>query len=230
MDTGEHVRSIPRMGTTRGQKTKQLLSAAKKASTAAAQRAEELLSLIERRKARIAEDFYEIGLALAEIRKKKLFVALGYTSFGGLLAARKVMSRRTAEKLIGVVTNVPRPKAMELGPEKAYALARLVATTPELDTIDDVLDKGVQVGKGRKKLAGASASEIAETARAVRAKTEKPDPREIAAEKAARALQAAVRAAGGRGATASASRAKGGFEVLLRVDAGRVDALVKALR
>ncbi|MBI2393101.1 MAG: hypothetical protein HYV09_26185 [Deltaproteobacteria bacterium] len=218
------------MATAQGVRTKKLLAAARKASTAAGKRAEELLALIERRKARIAEDFYEIGLALAEIRKKKLFVALGYSSFGGLLAARKVMSRRTAEKLIGVVSNVPRPKAMELGPEKAYALARLVATTPELDTIDEVLEEGVRVGKGRKKIAGASAREIEEAARAVRAKTEKPDPREVAADKAARTLQAAVRAAGGKGATATASRAKGGFEIVLRVDAARVEALVKALR
>lgn len=218
------------MTTTRGAKTNRLRALATKASTAAGKRAEELLDLIERRKARIAEDFYEIGLALAEIRKKKLFVALGYSSFGALLAARKVMSRRTAEKLIGVVSNVPRPKAMELGPEKAYALARLVATTPELDTIDEVLDQGVRVGKERKKISGASAREIEEAARAVRAKTAKPDPREVAADKAARALQAAVRAAGGKGATATASRAKGGYEIVLRLDAGRVDALVKALR
>ena len=44
--------------------------------------AETLLSLIERRKARISEDFYEIGKALRELQQKKLYVAAGFASFG----------------------------------------------------------------------------------------------------------------------------------------------------
>lgn len=217
------------MAGTKAKKTQALLVVAKKAATAAAKRCEELLSLIERRKARIAEDFYEIGLALAEIDKKKLFVALGYSSFGALLSERNVMGRRTAEKLIAVVGHVPRPQALELGPEKAYALSRLVATTPELDTIEDVLTKGVRVGKQQKKVAGASSRQIEETTQAIRAKSKKQDPREVAAEKSARALQSAVRAAGGKGATAEASRAKGGFEIVLRIPSARVEALIAAL-
>src|SRR5262245_8609333 len=52
---------------------------------AAVRRAEELLDLIARRKARIAEDFYEIGKALRELSKKKLYAVLGHRSFGEML-------------------------------------------------------------------------------------------------------------------------------------------------
>jgi hypothetical protein len=37
-----------------------------------------LLALIERRKDRITEDFYDIGEALRELLNNKLYVALGY--------------------------------------------------------------------------------------------------------------------------------------------------------
>ena len=51
--------------------------------------------LIERRKARIAEDFYDIGQALTELLKKKLYLVLGYSSFAQMLTKRGVMSART---------------------------------------------------------------------------------------------------------------------------------------
>lgn len=206
----------------------QTLAAAKKAASAAAVRCEELLSLIARRKARIAEDFYEIGVALREIRKKKLHVAVGFANFGDLLAARKVMSVRSADKLIEIVDAVPRAKATELGAEKAYALARLVAATPELDSVESVLDRGVRVGGRRKSVAKLSSREIAETAKAVR--PVKADPAEAAARKAARALQAAIRAAGGRGATAVARKDGRKWVVEATLPAAAVDAVVTALR
>jgi len=207
---------------------KKTLATAEKATTAAARRCEELLSLIARRKARIAEDFYEIGVALREIRKKKLHVAVGYDNFGALLAARKVMSVRSADKLIEIVDAVPRAKATELGAEKAYALARLVAATPELDSVESVLDAGVKVGGRRKSVARLSSREIADTAKAVRPK--KADPAEAGAHKAARALQAAVRAAGGRGAKAVARKDGRAWVVELTLAVAVVDTAVAALK
>lgn len=219
-----------RKSTTRSEATKALLAAGQKAATAAVTRAEELLALIERRKARIAEDFYDIGTALAELKKKKLHLALGYDSFAALMNKRSVMSVRTAEKLIEVVGQVPRKRALELGQEKAYALARLVATTPELDTIDSVLTKGAKIGKGRKSLAKASTRDIMAATKKVRDLSKKRDPAEADAKRAARSLQAAVRAAGGKGAVASIGREGGNYEVVLKLDATRVDEVVRALK
>ncbi len=221
---------VAKKGSTTRAKTKSVARAGAVATTAAGKRAEELLELIARRKARIAEDFFEIGQALREILKKKLYVALGYESFAELLTKRGVMSPRTADKLIEIAEAVPRTRAMELGQEKAYALARLVAATPELDSVESVLEKGVKVGGARKSVARASTRQVIETTRAVRASTTKPDPEQVAATKAARALQAAARAAGAKGATAVAARAAGGVGVELRLTLAAAEALVRALR
>src|SRR5690349_12680186 len=60
-------------------------------ASAAERRAEELLSMIERRKETIAESFYDIGKALQELLKKKLYAALGYASFDEMLRERSVL-------------------------------------------------------------------------------------------------------------------------------------------
>jgi len=206
---------------------KRVVADGKKAMTAAAKRAEDLLAQIARAKARIAEDFYEIGEALREIQKKKLHVALGYKTFSEMLTKRKVMSIRSATKLIEIVDSVPRTKALDLGAEKAYALARLAAATPELDSVESILDQGVKVGGHRKKVTRLSTREIVQTAKALRPK--KPDAAASAAAKAARGLQAAIRAAGGRGATATAKKVGSGFVVELLVPVSVVDPLVQAL-
>ncbi|MBI2393752.1 MAG: hypothetical protein HYV09_29540 [Deltaproteobacteria bacterium] len=224
------TRGAPMSNGAKGTNARAIVAAAKAAAPAAVKRAEELLSLIERRKARIAEDFFEIGQALLELQKKKLYVALGYPSFAAMLSGRDVMSVRTAEKLIEIAESVPRRRALELGAEKAYALSRLVAATPELDSIDSVLESGIQIGKKKQPVAGLSSRQIEETARAVRKTSGKRDAREVEASKAARTLQAAARSAGARGALAVASRGKGGFQVELRVATEHVEALVRALR
>ncbi len=232
MDTQAPARTIRAMATKAASKakaTKWALAQGAKATTAASRRAEELLELIARRKKRITEDFYEIGQALAEIRKKKLYVALGYESFAKLLTARAVMSVRSAEKLIEVVQAVPRTRALDLGPEKSYALARLVAATPEVDSVETILERGVHVGKKRKPVAALSTREFDETTRAVRP-TKKKDALAVTAERTARALQAVTRASGARAATATTSKIAGGFEVVLRVPVAQCDALLRALR
>lgn len=61
-------------------------------------RAEALLAGIARRKVRISEDFYEIGLSLSELLKKKLYFALGHGSFEEMLKAHDVMSWSRAQK------------------------------------------------------------------------------------------------------------------------------------
>jgi hypothetical protein len=183
-----------------------------KASSAAEKRAELLIGLITRRKARIAEDFYDVGVALQELQKKKLYLALGHASFADLLRARDILGLSQAKKLIEIVSSLPRDKALQIGPEKAYALARYTAATPEPDTPAQLLDEGAAVAG--KRLGDLSARELTEATGKVRAKAAGPkrrDPAEQQARAAARTAQAALRKRGAKGATVEARRANGGW-------------------
>lgn len=179
-------------------------------------RADELLASIARRKERISEDFYEIGKALRELLRKKLFVALGHKSFAEMLAARDVMSAMTAKKLIAVVEKVPLEQALQLGPEKAYALARYTEATPEPDTPAGLLESGVEIGG--KKVADASLRDLTRAGKEARAKT-KPkraaSPEQAAATKAVRDVSAWLRGQKVRGASVTAKRGAKGHEVVI---------------
>lgn len=189
-----------------------------KGGGAAEKRAQALLELIERRKARIAEDFYEIGEALRELQRKKLYLALGHATFGEMLKARGIMGLSQAKKLIGVVAALPRDKALTLGPEKAYALTRYTAATPEVDTPAWLLDQGATIAG--KRVEEISVRELTAEAGKVREKAAGPkrrDPEEQRARAAARTAQAALRKRGARGATVEARREKGGYWLRVEV-------------
>lgn len=155
--------------TTVARATKKL---AKDTSSAASRRAEALLELIARRKQTITEAFYDIGEALREILKKKLYGALGFASFEKLLTARKVIAASTAYQLIDVVDSLPRDKALSLGAEKSYALARFAAATAESDPPSTLVDEGVPIGPRGKRIPATKVSvrELEEATRKVRAK------------------------------------------------------------
>ncbi|MBK8259526.1 MAG: hypothetical protein IPK82_43570 [Polyangiaceae bacterium] len=179
-------------------------------SQANRKRAEALLNEIGRRMQRIAEDFYDIGQALLELQKKKLYLSLGYKSFAEMLAARRVMSPAQANKLIKIVSTLPRDRALSVGSEKAALLAAYAEATPEPDTAEWLLDQG-KLPSG-KSLAQASTREIAEASkkvRAVGAKKKAKSPEEAAALAGARKAQAALRKRGARGATAEAIKRGG---------------------
>lgn len=178
--------------------------------------AEALLGLIARRKARISEDFYEIGRALRDLLKKKLHLALGYASFKEMLQKRDVMSVTAAKKLIAIVSSVPVEKALSLGVEKAYALSRYTAATPEPDSPALLLDSGAEVGG--KKVTEATVRDLTRAVQSVNAKTKparKASPEEAAATKAARALTAWLRSHKITGATASAKRSGKTYRLIL---------------
>jgi hypothetical protein len=199
-----------------------------KIAAADRKRAEALLLLIERRKARIAEDFYDLGEALKEIQHRKLHLALGHASFADLLRARGIMGLSQAKKLIEVVSTLPRDQALKLGAEKAYALARYTAATPELDTPQSLLDQGAKIGG--KPIAEISVRDLAVATGKVRAKTGKATPKsdgEREAEQAARKVQAWLRKGGAKGATAEAQKVKGAWWVRLELPA---DAATRLLR
>src|SRR5262245_41137712 len=110
--------------------------AAKRARLAREARAD--IALVKRRRARIAEDFYDIGEALARLKRPGVPESLGYTTFAELCERELGMSLGKANYLIAVVTHVPRAEAARLGQDRTVALLELADATPEEDTVTEL--------------------------------------------------------------------------------------------
>lgn len=189
------------------------------ATAAERKRAEALLAIIDRRKDRLTEDFYDLGEALRELQRKRLYVALGHASFSEMLRARRIMGLSQAKKLIEVVASLPRDRALELGPEKAYALTRYAVATPEVDTPRARLDRGAALDD--RSVEDRSVREIVHATNKAKALSVKPRPaQEREALQAARKLQVWLRKQGARDVVVVAYRDSGGWwlHVEVRVD------------
>ena len=127
--------------------------------------AEALLARIDKQKIRATEAFYDIGGALRQLLEQKLYGARGFASFEDLLAERDVMDATQAKKLIEVHRKFSRDRALAVGPEKAYALARYAARTKADDAPEDFIDKGFPIGGRRKPVAEVSVRAVLEATR-----------------------------------------------------------------
>lgn len=127
--------------------------------------AEALLVRIAKQKVRATEAFYDIGGALRQLLDQKLYAALGFTSFEELLAERDVMEVSQAKKLIEVDRKFSRDRALLVGPEKAYALARYAARTKTDDAPEDFIEKGFPIGGRRKPVGEVSVRAVLEATR-----------------------------------------------------------------
>jgi hypothetical protein len=204
-------------------KARALVATAKRASAADRTRAEALLDGIARRKARIAEDFYDIGEALRELLKKKLHLALGFTTFAEMLKARRVMGTTQAYKLIQLVTSVPREKALAVGSEKAFLLVDYAKATPEPDTPEWLLDQGTL--PGGKRVADASTRELTAATKAVRKRqgTSKPKSAEQRqADRAARDARALLTKRGAKNVAVAVVRKANVWWLRIEMKAGDV--------
>lgn len=208
---------------------KKVVLAGVKQSPAAQKRLASLLETIERRKARIVEDFYDIGVALKEIVDKKLYLQAGYASFSDLIDGRKIMGKTQAFKLVSIARAVPREKAIEVGSERAYELVRLTEQTPEPDTVEDVLVTGVRGPKDRKTVdvSKLSSREIAEKRREIAKAKAKPSDDEREAKRAAREAQASIRKSGMK-ASVDARKEGKAWVAVVTVPLAQLDALAKA--
>ena len=200
---------------------------ARTAKARKAARAEELLALIERRKAQIADAFYDVGEALKELLRGKLYLALGHASFEDLLEKRRVLGYTRAKDLIRIVDRTPRHIALELGAEKSLELVRWTEATPAVDTPASVVrDNTVIDGVPAREISARGLAKARKRLVAERRRTRgSVGGNEQAAGRAARALQAWLRKHGARGATAAARRTAGGWLVAAEVavaDAERV--------
>jgi hypothetical protein len=194
------------------------------AATAATRRAEELIALILRRKENITDAFYDIGVALKELIHKKLYVALGYASFHELLAARALMGRTQAYKLIAIVQQLPRSRAIEAGQERAYALTALAKASSDPDTAATLLETGVKVRGKRSNVSKLSVRGIEKLTAEVRPRKKKT-PEQRDADQEAVDLSRALKAYD-KQATIEVAQHKGRFVAAVSIE---LDALVKLL-
>jgi len=188
-------------------------------ASVAVRRAEELLAEIQKKKELVAESFVDIGDALLELDRKKLWAALGYNSLTHLLAARNVMGRSQAFKLMAVVRSLPRKQALALGAEKAYALIRYAHSSPTLERPTDVLAQGIVIDGRRKPIDELTAKDIARQAQhATETKATRLDPARKTAHKAAVTVQKAL-AKRGVNATVEVVRVEGEWVLDVRAAA-----------
>jgi hypothetical protein len=136
-----------------------------------------------------------------------------------MLRARQVMGVSQAKKLIEVAASMPREKALEIGAEKAYALARYAAATPEPDTPAWLLDGDAAIGG--KPVRDLSLRELQAATSKVRSKhaAKKATPEEHAARASARDVQAWLKKRGAKGAAVTARKTKDGWWLTIEVRA-----------
>ena len=159
-----------------------------------------LEGLIRRRLATVVESFYDIGEALAEILKKKLYAVGGHPSLEAYLAATKVIGIAQAMKLIAIVREVPREAALAAGSERSYALIGLAKATPEPDSAAGLIASGTVAGQPAAKAPVRAITAAAKAERAKRPKTVAAKAREKSDAALAKGMRAVLRE-GGLGAT-----------------------------
>jgi hypothetical protein len=139
-----------------------------------AQKLEALVRLIQRRKARIVEDFYDIGEALRTILRERLF-ALRHATFEAFVVEELGLTRSTAFRLVAVVDALPRDKALELGQERSTTEADTpleLADAPIARTSANEIKRaaaGLRARKTRASAPKATRDLLAEVAEALRA-------------------------------------------------------------
>ncbi len=97
-------------------------------------RALELVALVRRRKAEIADAFYDMGEALRELGTDDMLLALRRKSFEEVCKKDCGISVALADSLVKVVKAMTRREAIRFGRTKAIALVELAAATPADDT------------------------------------------------------------------------------------------------
>lgn len=198
------------------------------ASAAAARRAQSLLATIGRRLERIVEDFYEVGTALRELQRARGYLALGHPSFRAMIDATGLMSATPAFKLMAVADAMSRDQALALGPERAYAVARLVAATDEPDSVPLLFERGVPLDPydddgERVPLTEMPLAAIESLTKSVLATRGRPNADEEAVS-AGRGAQAALRGVGVGRATVSCAESAGEWWATVRLPLAELEA------
>ena len=179
-----------------------------------------LEGLIRRRLAAVVESFYDIGEALTEILKKKLYAVGGHASLEAYLGATKLLGIAQAMKLLAIVREVPREVALAAGPERSYALIGLAKATPEPDSAAELIERGTVGGQPAAKAPVRAIAAAAKAERAKRPKTAAARQRDKADAALVKGVRALLRASG-LGAAAVTIGSDGVRAVLTREQAER---------
>jgi hypothetical protein len=194
----------------------------------AAAQARSDVALIRERMARIKSDFYEIGLALTRLKRPEAYLALGYSNFQELCTRALGFSRAKADELIAIAASMSAELARGLGQKNALALVTLCRATPEDESPEELLAGTVRLPSGETlEVARASAARKMAAAKAIREAQEDAGLREakgrgrkttVEERKAAREIEARLRAAGLARARVRALATKAGQGADMRLD------------
>jgi hypothetical protein len=191
------------------------------------------LALIKRRRAEIADGFYDIGEALVRLKRREVVLALGCKTFAEVCEKHVAISASQAERLIDIVSNMSREEAIAAGSTKAASLVALARATPADDTPAELMAHGVRIHGKKLDVARASARTVASAAAEVRTHPTSRGKTVTKEERArAGALARALSNAGVRGAriTAKAGRVGAGARISIDIAIAELPLLANALR
>lgn len=191
-----------------------LVAAATKSAAATKKEAEKLLRRAKRLESASDAASHAFGRELAKLTPPAIHQALGAKSFDALLRAHFTLSPRQADKLVAAAPAYARKIFDQLGLERAHALVRYVALTPEKDVAETLARLDAEID-GRR----ISESSVTDLERAI-AKLRPPKkrtPEERAAARAAAQAQRAARQKGAKKATARATRDGGTWYLDIRI-------------
>jgi hypothetical protein len=184
-----------------------------------------LVALVKRKKADIADAFYDMGLALARLSAPAMVSALGRKSFADVCTKDCGISRSTATRLIEITKAMTREEVVGLDQQKALALIELAKATPEDDTAGELAHTERLALPGGESLSPrkAGAREIDRAAKTIRhahQKGSRPRGRTTTPEERATAahLQARLHELGVRTAKVDARATRPGQEAHLRIE------------
>jgi hypothetical protein len=193
-----------------------------------AERALELLHLVQRRAADVKDAFFDMGAAFADLANNRLYLALGHPTFEELVKKETPFSLSQVKKFMVVAELVPRDDALMLGTERAYAVTRLAPLLPDGKPIKALLREAALVdGKPASEL---SAREIQDEVQRLRAR-QRPKPRTQPDvenhRKLARETQASLRAHGVKQAVVRAVRRTAGWRLVVEIPPGAAADLLR---
>lgn len=103
------------------------------------------IAFVRRRRAEVAEAFYDIGEALVRLRRRDVVSAMGCRSFAELCQTHVGISPAQATRFVDIVTNMSRDEALALGVSKASSLTALARAGAKDATVTDLLRHGARV-------------------------------------------------------------------------------------
>jgi|GEM_PF-1750678 len=210
-----------------------LVAESQAAAPALRREAEALVQRVLDCRRRAGADFFEMGRALLELRRRKLYLALGHPTFAAMLEERRLVSVSLATRLMAIVRAIPREAAVQLGPERAFEWLLTLRTQAGPEADDEAIR---ELAGGEPVLAGRPVAEltkrqIAELRRRILARrlAGRADPDAAEAHRLARSLAQRLRRLGADDAEVSARYGRPRWRIRLDLGLPAAAALLRAL-